>query len=158
MRHLVAILCFALIAVGAVEVVADEDTRIPFEGSYLLTQDDGYHRIISIDGGGTASIVSNQQALIGFTTGQGAWEQTSSSTAVARIIDFSLDTKVGTPVGPSMATYQLTFSDKVDGKFTKVRGTYNGQQFAGGDNPLNPSKPAVRSYGIAFQGERITPK
>lgn len=158
MRHVAAFVCFAWIFVSAADIAADEDTRIPIEGSYLLIQEDGYQRVLSIDGGGTASVISSLQASIGFTTGQGSWAQSGRGTATARIVDFSLAGPAGTPAGPTLSVYELTFSEPVEGKFTRVSGALNGQQFAHGDNPLKPSKPVVRSFGMAFQGERISPK
>lgn len=155
MKRLTSVLCFVLIVFTAAEVRASDSAAISFEGAYLLIQDDGFQRMISLDRGGIVTQISDQEALIGFTNGRGIWKQTGPNTVTARVIDFSYDLKDGKPIGPALATYKLSFSEPSAGKFNKVSGSYAGEQFERGQNPLDPGKKPIRRYGIAFNGERI---
>ena len=70
-------------------VSASDRAAIAMEGSYLLFQKDKYQRVLSLDCGGVALQVASQQSVIGFTSGQGAWEQTGSDSASAKVLDFA---------------------------------------------------------------------
>lgn len=156
MRRIAVLACLLLALVRTGDVWADEGAAAAFEGAYLLIQDDHYQRIVSLDRAGTISQVSDQELLIGFTGGQGAWRQTGSDSVRARVIDFTYEIEGGKPVGPSVIVYELTFSDLVSGKYQKVSGTLAGEQFAVGQDPLNPAEAPVRTFGIPFKGQRIT--
>ena len=72
-KPIALILCFVLVAMGVTDVRATDRVAIAVEGAYLLIQDDKYQRVLLLDRGGTVSQVSEQEPLIGFTSGQGAW-------------------------------------------------------------------------------------
>ena len=128
------------------------------EGPYLLVQDDNFQRVLSFDSGGTVAQVSDQQALIGFTGGQGAWAQIGADHATARVVDFSYAHDGGKPLGPSVIVYDLTFSDLAGGKYGKVSGSLSGKAYAQGQDPLHPTAPPIRTFHIGFTGERIAAK
>lgn len=71
------------------------------------------------------------------------------------MIDFSYRPEDNAPVGPTLIIYEFAFSDLVSGKYLKVTGRFAGEQYANGQNPLNPTEPPMRTFGIAFQGQRI---
>lgn len=73
MKSLKLLLCFALWVVSGGDVTAAEQRANTIEGAYLLVENDGYQRILSFDRSGNVSQVSDQQPLIGFTSGQGTW-------------------------------------------------------------------------------------
>jgi hypothetical protein len=156
MKRIAVLACLILALVRAGDVVADDSAALAFEGAYLLTQDDNFQRILSLDRSGTISQVSDQEPLLGFTAGLGAWQQTGPESVRARVIDFAYEVDGGKPIGPAMIIYDLAFSDLVAGKYQTVSGIYAGEQFAAGQDPLNPSEPPIRSFGIAFKGQRIT--
>lgn len=158
MKPWLSILCCILVAMTATGVRAADDLARAIEGSYLLIQDDEYQRVLSFDRGGTVSQVSEQQPLLGFTSGQGAWEQTGPDTVVARVIDFNFGLDDGKPTGASLIVYTLTFSEPLSGNYQQITGTYAGKNFAVGQNPLNPAEPPAREFGIGFTGQRITAK
>jgi hypothetical protein len=149
---------FLLALAGSGGLAADEMAADAFAGAYLLVQHDGYQRIVTLGPGGTVSQVSDQESVLGFTGGRGAWQQTGPDKARARVIDFSYELADNARVGPSLIVYDLAFSDLVGGKYQKVSGRFAGKQFTTGQNPLTPSEPPIRTYGIAFQGQRITAK
>ena len=155
MKRLASVLCFVLFVLTGADLHASDNTAIAFEGSYLLMEDDGHQRMISLDRGGIITQISDQEALIGFTSGRGVWKQTSPNTVTARVVDFSYDLKDGKPIGPAAVTYELTFSGPSNGKFNQISGSYTVAQFERGQNPLETTKKPIRSYGIAFKGERI---
>ena len=158
MKPLFSLLFCGVVALTATGARAADDVATAIEGAYLLIQDDEYQRVLSFDRGGTVSQVSEQQPLMGFTSGQGAWEQTGPETVVARVIDFNFGLDDGKPTGTSLLVYKLTFSDPVAGKFQQITGAYAGKNFAVGQNPLNPAEPPAREFGISFTGQRITAK
>jgi hypothetical protein len=137
MKRIALLACLVLALVRAGDVAADDSTAIVFEGAYLLIQDDNFQRILSLDRAGTITQVSDQEPLFGFTAGLGAWQQTGPESVRARVIDFSYEVDGGKPLGPALIIYDLTFSDLVAGKYQTV------------------SAP-IRSFGIAFKGQRIT--
>ena len=94
----------------------------------------------------------------GYTSGLGAWEQTGPNQIAARIIDFNFDRDSGDPTGTALTVYTLTFEGLEQGRFERFSGNFSGQQFALGQNPLNPSEPPVRSFGREFIGQRIAGK
>jgi len=149
-----AVVLLALVPSG--DLAADEAGA--FEGAYLLVQHDGYQRIVTLEPGGTVSQVSDQQPLLGFTSGHGAWRSTGRDKVQARVIDFSYELEENAPVGPSLIVYDLAFSDLVSGKYQTVTGQFAGAQYATGQNPLNPTEAPVRTFGIPFKGQRITPE
>ena len=156
MKRFALLVCLMLALVRAGDVAAEDDAALAFAGACLLLQDDKFQRILSLDRAGTITQVSDQEPLIGFTAGLGAWQQTGPDSVRARVIDFSYEVDGGKPSGPALIIYDLTFSDLADGKYQMVSGLYAGEQFAVGQDPLNPSEPPIRSFGIAFKGQRIT--
>ena len=156
MKRIAVLACLLLALVRIGDVAADDSAANAFEGAYLLIQDDKFQRILSLDRAGTITQVSDQEPLLGFTGGLGAWQQTGPESVRARVIDFSYEGEEGKPTGPALIIYDLTFSDLVNGKYQKVSGLYAGEQFAPGQDPLNPSEPPIRTFGIAFKGQRIT--
>jgi hypothetical protein len=156
-KQLASILSIVVVAI-ATDAAAADPFAMAIEGPYLLIQDDKYERVLSFDSGGTVAQVSDQQALIGFTGGQGAWAQAGADHATARVIDFSYAQDGGKPIGPSVTVYDLKFSDLAGGKYGKVGGSLSGKVYAKGQDPLHPTAPPVRTYSIPFTGERITAK
>ena len=147
------ILMFAVVYSGA--AAADDTQEMAIAGSYLLTQDDKFLRVITFEPGGGIFQVSDQQTLIGFSGGQGTWRQSAPDTVSARVIDFSFDKKTGKRIGPSVLTYEFKFSDQKSGKFQSVTGSFSGVTYPAGDNPLRPAKKPVTKFSIGFKGERI---
>jgi len=158
MKQLLSLFCCVIVALSASGVRAADDLAIAIEGSYLLIQDDEYQRVLAFDRGGTVSQVSEQQPLLGFTSGEGAWEQTGPDTVIARVVDFNFSLDDGKPTGTSLIVYTLTLSELVSGKYQQVTGTFAGKNFAVGQNPLNPAEPPAREFGMGFTGQRITAK
>ncbi|MGE5146864.1 MAG: hypothetical protein ACM3N5_08950 [Candidatus Eiseniibacteriota bacterium] len=150
------------IAVAIVMVAPSGIAADPFataiEGPYLLIQNDNYQRVLSFDSGGAVAQVSDQQALIGFTGGQGAWTQIGADHVTARVIDFSEARDGGKAAGPSLTVYDLKFSGLSGGKYGKVTGSLSGKVYTKGQDPLHPTAPPIRTYSIGFKGERITAK
>ena len=155
MRRLAGILGIVFVVLVGTPVHASDRFAISVEGAYLLLQKDSYQRILSLDRGGTVSQVSNQQPFVGFTSGRGAWKQIGPNRVVAKLVDFNFDLKNGKPVGTSVIVYDLTFSEPVNGLYQRVNGTYSGEVYANGQNPLEPTEPALRTFGIGFAGKRI---
>jgi len=156
MKRMAVLACLVLALVRTGEVAADDSAASAFEGAYLLIQDDKFQRVLSLDRAGTISQVSDQEPLLQFTAGLGAWRQTGPESVRARVVDFSYEGDGGEPMGSALIIYDLTFSNFAAGKYQKVSGIYAGEQFAPGQNPLNPSEPPIRTFGTAFKGQRIT--
>lgn len=158
MKHLAFVLCFALFA-SATMVHAQESSDRMFgraaSGVYLLTQKDGHLRLLNLGRDGTASQVSPQQTTLGFTAGEGAWRRSGETEATVQIIDFDFDPRDGKPTGATLIRYVLNFSDLDLSGFQGVAGTYSGEQYTLGQNPLDPSAKAIRSFGIGFTGQRV---
>lgn len=159
MKHLVLAFCLALAAAGATTVYGQESGDRMFgqaaSGVYLLTQKDGYLRLLSLRQDGTVSQVSPQQTTLGFTVGEGAWHRTGETEVTARIIDFDFDPRDGKPTGATLIDYVLSLSDLELSGFKSVAGRYSGKQFALGQNPLDPNAKAIRGFGVAFTGQRV---
>jgi len=81
--------------------------------------------------------------------------QTGETEATVRIIDFDFDPRDGKPTGATLIRYVLTFPDLDLSGFQGVAGTYSGEQYAAGQNTLAPSGKAIRSFGVAFKGQRV---
>ncbi len=156
MKQLASTFCFILAVMSAGDVEATDRSAIAIEGAYLLIQDDKFQRVLSLDRSGNVFQVSNQQPLIGFTSGQGVWEQTGPNRVTARIIDFDYELEGGKPIGPALIVYDLTFTESVSGKYQKVSGSFSGEVFGIGQNALNPTEPPIRTFGIGFKGQRVT--
>lgn len=154
-KKLTLLLCFLSPFIYAVSVRAADEQRVAIEGAYLLLQNDGFQRVLSFDRDGNVSQISDQQTLIGFTVGQGAWKQTGANKVTARVIDFAFDLKSGARLGPSLIVYVLKFTDPVSGQFQSVSGSFSGKVFPVGENPLAPSKAPIQSFEIGFMGHRI---
>jgi hypothetical protein len=159
MRLLVLALCLVLDVAGATTVHAQQSNDRAFgrmaSGVYLLTQKDGYLRLLTIDRDGTASQVSPQQTTVGFTAGQGAWGRSGDAEITAQIIDFDFDLHDGKPAGTTLIRYVLTFSGPDRNGFQRVAGAFAGQQYAVGQNPLDPSAKPIRRFGVEFTGQRV---
>ena len=158
MKSFAALVCFVLVAAAAPRVHAADSGKAAIDGSYLLIQKNGYQRVLSFDSGGTVSLVSEQQPLRGFTSGEGAWKQTGPGKAVATVIDFNFNRKDGKPTGTSLIVYTLNFSEPVAGKYQKLVGASAGKAYAVGQNPLSPTEKPIRVFGTDFTGQRITVK
>ncbi|WP_136660950.1 hypothetical protein [Nitratireductor sp. XY-223] len=144
----------ALIFAGSAQ--ANEGTGA-MEGSYILLQDNAHQRVLSFSPGGSVSQVSDQEALIGFTASLGAWTKTGTGTAKAELISFNFDVKeTGGGDGITRTTYELTFSDLKDGAYRSVEGSYSGQTFEKGENPLAPTTDPVHSFATSFTGQRVS--
>ena len=150
---LLVILVFAVVHAGV--ATADDKPQMAIAGSYFLTQDDKFQRVITFEPGGGIFQVSDQQTLLGFSGGQGTWKQTGADTVSARVIDFSFDRKTGERIGPTVIKYDFKFSDKTFGKFQSVTGSFSGATYPVGDNPLRPAKKPFAKFSIGFKGERI---
>jgi hypothetical protein len=156
MKRLVSVLCCLCAVIYAGSVWAAEQQAMTIEGTYLLVQNDKYQRILSFDRSGNVAQVSDQQPTIGFTEGWGAWKQIGRNKIQAQVIDFNFDPKSGKRLGPSLIVYDLTFTDLESGHYQKISGSFSGKIFPIGENPLEPKKPAVRSFGIGFKGQRVS--
>ena len=75
MKALAGILGLVLAIALAAPAGATDRAAIAFEGAYLLLQDDGFQRVLSLDRSGNVSQVSDQQSVIGFSEGRGTWQQ-----------------------------------------------------------------------------------
>lgn len=156
MRQLASVLCFLCAVVYTGSVQAAEQQAMAIEGTYLLLQNDKYQRVLSFERGGNVVQVSDEQALIGFTEGLGAWKKIGPNKIQARVVDFSFDPKSGNRIGPSLIVYNFTFTDLKSGHYQKISGSFSGKVFPLGENPLTPEKPAIQSFGIGFRGERVS--
>lgn len=156
MRHLIFGLFLVLFFGTGPSAQAADKMPTAMEGSYLILQADKYQRVLSLGLSGLASQVSNQQALLGFTAGQGAWHITGKNSASVRIIDFTYTQTDEKPAGPALVTYSLTFSEEGDTGYQKISGELSGKQFAVGQNPLDPEEKPVATFKIPLTGQRIT--
>lgn len=141
MKNLAVSLCVALAIFGVSEAIADDTRANTIEGAYLLLQDDGYQRILSFDVSGNVMPVSDQQPLIGFSSGQGTWKYVVDNKVVAKVIDFTFTPVKNKPTGPASIVYRITFSEPADGKYHKIEGNYVGENFDVDQNPLAPEQP-----------------
>lgn len=151
------LLCVCLLAVSLTggSAFAEEVSSQAMEGSYLLLEDNGYQRVISLGPGGIARQVSAEQTVVGFTAGQGAWKATGTDSAKVRIVDFTYNTGDGKPIGPSVAVFELRFADQKDGLFQRLSGLLDGAQHATGQNVLSSDVQPLRTYRTRFSGQRI---
>ena len=156
MKRLASVFLMFFAVAFPAEAGATDQSAIAIEGTYFLIQDDGFQRIISLDRGGAVSRVSDQQTVIGFTGGAGAWKEIAPGKAKATVIDFDFDQESGERLGTALTIYELTFGDPNNGRYRKVAGKYTGNQYAVGQNPLDPSGSPVRTFGVAFTGQRIS--
>jgi hypothetical protein len=156
MKRLALVLCVLVGTLGAKEGSAADPFATAIEGPYLLIQDDKFQRVLSFDSGGTVSQVSDQQSLLGFTTGQGAWRKIGADRAAARLIDFSYGIEGGNRIGPSVIVYDLTFSELKSGEYQKISGSVSGKVYPAGQDPLDPTTAPIRTFGIGFKGRRVT--
>jgi hypothetical protein len=159
MRQLVLVMCLALSATSVSAVHAQPATDRAFtqmvSGVYLLVQKDGYQRLLTLDPDGTVSQVSQQQAVLGFTTGQGAWSRTGEAEITAQIIDFDFNPRDGKPTGSTLIRYVLTLSAVGPSGFQHVAGAFSGKQYPPGQSPLDPGARPVRQFGVEFTGQRV---
>ncbi len=126
------------------------------EGAYLLQQTNKNQRVLTLDADGTASVISQGQAVVGYTTGKGSWEQTGPKEARAVVVDFTYNEYRGAAPGPGVTVYDVTFNGKTDGKFEGLAGSLSGKQFASGENPFTTRQEPSRTWGTDFKGERIS--
>ena len=157
MKWLISVVCLVL-ATGLTTARADDRMAIAVEGAYLLAFENDFRRVLSFTRGGTVSEVGSGEQHRSYTSGLGAWEQTGPNQVVARIVDFNFDRDSGAPTGTGLKVYTLTFEGLENGRFEGLSGSFSGQQFAFGQDPLNPTEPPVRSFGRAFTGQRIPGK
>lgn len=161
------ILAFGVVmgAAGVGGAKAADDFATAVAGAYFLIQDDEFQRILSFDQGGNVAQVSDKEASIGFTSGQGTWRRTGEDEVTATIIDFGFNIEDGSPSGPTVLVYVLAFADEVapgpddwgrERKFQSLRGTFSGKQYAVGQNPLAPTEPPTREFKNGLTGQRIT--
>lgn len=155
-RTMMTGVCAAILALGALDAGASDRDALEIEGSYILFQDDGYQRVLSFDRSGNVVQASDLEAVYGFTSGVGAWEQTGPDAAKARVIDFNYDLETGQPVGPAIVDYELTFGELVQGKYQTVTGSLAGRQYELGQDPLAPTEEPARTFEVSFTGKRIT--
>ncbi|MDA7947525.1 MAG: hypothetical protein MPJ78_08605 [Hyphomicrobiaceae bacterium] len=155
MKQLQLCLCLLLGVTLAASAFADEKSETAIAGSYFITQDDKFQRVLTFEPGGAISQVSDQQTLLGFSSGQGSWKLTGPGTVKASVIDFSYDLKTGKRVGPGIINYEVKFTDERSGKYQSISGSFSGSVYPVGDNPLKPSKQPVYSFAIGFKGGRI---
>lgn len=148
-----AALATALAAAPVATAVASDSTSI--DGTYLLVQANSSQRILALQPGGTASLVSQGQQVRGYTSGLGAWEMTGPDSARATIIDFNDPAFEPEANGASQLVFDLTFTGEADGRFQNVSGQFTGMAFAKGDNPLAKDSQPVRSFGTSFEGMRV---
>jgi hypothetical protein len=147
--------CAAILAFGPIAAGASDRDALEIEGSYVLYQDDGYQRVLSFDRSGNVVLASDLEGAYGFTSGIGAWEHTGPDSAKARIVDFNYNREAGAPTGPAIADYEFTFGDLVQGKYQTFTGSLSGKQYEVGQDPLAPTKEAIREFGVPFKGKRI---
>jgi len=156
MKQLVSVLCFLYAVIYTGSVQAAEQQEMAIEDTYLLLQNDKYQRLLSFDRNGNVVQISDEQSLIGFTEGLGAWNKVGPNKIQARVIDFSFDPKSGKRIGPSLIVYNLTIADLESGHYRKISGSFYGKVFPLGENPLTSEKPAIQSFEIWFKGERVS--
>ncbi|WP_136660951.1 hypothetical protein [Nitratireductor sp. XY-223] len=151
------VLATALVAALAIPTaaLAVESDSSTIDGAYLLRQSDEHQRVLTFESGGTVSQISDQQNAVGYTSGLGSWTKTGPGSVTASIVDFNQPDPVDSGHGPSMIVFDLTFSNPVDGSYQYVSGTFSGEAFATGQDPLKPSEAPVRSFGTNFEGTRI---
>ncbi|MEX3010429.1 hypothetical protein [Hoeflea sp. TYP-13] len=144
----------AVALLGAGPALAADSTT--FEGSYLLVQDNAHKRVLSFAPGGNVSQVSDQEASIGFTAGLGTWTPTGPDTVRAVVINFNHDIKeTDGGDGATRVVYDLTFSDLQDGKYRSLAGSYAGESFDEGQNPVAATQQPVHTFAADFIGQRI---
>lgn len=148
----------AILTLGTIAAVAGDGDALEIEGSYVLYQNDGHQRVLSFDRSGNVVQASELETVVGFSSGLGAWEQTGPDSATARIVNFNFDLDTGSPMGPAIVEYDLTFGDLVQGKYQTVTGSISGGQYDVGQDPLALAKEPYREFRYTFEGKRITAK
>jgi hypothetical protein len=157
MKHLTFAFCLIVCVLSASQAKADEELARAAEGTYFLIQEDGFQRLLQLNGNGNASQASNQQMVLGFTSGLGTWKRIGHKAITARIIDFDFDLSDGLPSGATRVTYVITFSDVVHGKFQAAKGFLVGETFGPDQNPLDPTERPTFRFRIGFTGQRVPP-
>lgn len=154
MKSLIPAALIAASLTAAPALAANADSTA-VEGSYLLVQTNDSQRVLALNPGGVASLISQGQQVRGYTSGLGSWQMTGPDTVRADIIDFNALDEQGDGEGTTHSVFELTFSGLVDGKFSNVTGAFSGKAFAKGQNPLTDNAQPVRTFGTEFQGTRI---
>lgn len=148
-----AVIATALAATPAAVAATSDSNAI--EGTYLLVQDNDSQRVLALNPGGAASLISQGQQVRGYTSGLGSWTLTGPGSARATIIDFNDPETTDGGNGASHIVFDLTFSGEIDGRFQNVTGAFSGQAFARGQNPLSSDAEPARTFGRPFDGMRI---
>ncbi|MEM6460736.1 MAG: hypothetical protein AAF724_02350 [Pseudomonadota bacterium] len=149
----VAVMATALAAAPAALATENDSTAV--EGTYLLVQPNDSQRALALNPGGVASLISQGQQVRGYTSGLGSWQMTGPDTARANIIDFNPIGAADDGNGASHSVFELSFSDKVDGKFRNLSGQFSGKAFDRGQNPLNDDAEPARMFSNEVEGSRI---
>lgn len=125
------------------------------EGTYILFQKDEFRRALSLFRGGIVSQVSEQERLLGYSSGLGSWIRKGADQIGARVIDFEFDLDDGTPTGVALVDFDITFSQEALTQFQALSGTLTVRAYATGQNPLDPSEAPTRAYNEALTGSRV---
>ncbi|WP_419906825.1 hypothetical protein [Hoeflea sp.] len=148
-----AVMAASLATAPAALAATGESTAI--DGTYLLVQANDSQRVLALNPGGAASLISQGQQVRGYTSGLGSWTMTGPDSARATIIDFNAPENTADGNGASQIVFDLSFSDANDGQFQNVTGHFSGQVFARGQNPLSADDQPARTFGTRFDGMRI---
>ena len=154
MKKLISMVVFLFIGTTAHSQSTDDSAQ-KFQGAYLVTQSNDVQRVLAFAMGGTVSMVGAGEQRGGYTSGLGNWRQSSPNQVVARIVNFNFDRESGAPIGAALNVYTLEFDELEDGRFQSVSGSFAGQQFEMGQNPLDPAADPVRTFGRDVSGKRI---
>lgn len=71
-------------------------------------------------------------------------------------MNFNFDRESGAPAGAALSVYTLDFAELEADRFQKVSGSFTGQQFGIGQNPLDPTADPIRIFGQDVSGQRIS--
>ncbi len=133
------------------EVRADKHESViggEIAGTYLLNEDDGGFRIVTITADGCWFGIHSYQLDNKFSNQQGVWKETGKRKIASRVINFSL-LKDGT--GSSLFSYTVEF----DKSYHQVSGELLGKLFPKGVDPLDPVAVPIKTFSNTFTGKRI---
>jgi hypothetical protein len=119
-------------------------------GSYLLTQDSGKTRLLTIHADGTFIVTGSDQSEFDYSTNHGAWKWTSRRTLEATGIDFIFGDATTARVH-----YVIELLARNGPGYREVAGEYSGKVYAAGVDPLDPASPWVDEFGSSFTGQII---
>lgn len=133
---------------------AEADFRNNVEGTYLLTQSDGFIQILTLTARGIAlSQNSGQMIPPPFGDQQGAWTRSGKRQTIIKTLNFTFDSDTGISTGFGRSSFTVEFQPG----FNEITGEVFVEIFGPDQNPLDPDATPINTFGPnTFTGQRIT--